>query len=62
MKEKFVYCTDEKISNELMNKLNLINIQKINNKQTWIFENNESILKFNNKELNSIKFTNKIFI
>lgn len=61
MKEKFIYCTDEKIVNELINKLELINVQIINNKQTWIFENNNKI-NFNNEDLNKVKFTNKIFI
>ena len=61
MSKKFVYCTDEKTSNKLINQLELVSIQSINDKKTWIFENNNKVV-FAEVDVGKLDFTNKLYI
>lgn len=61
MNYKFIYCYDEEIKDQLSNKLELVNECIIDNKKTWIFENDNK-MNFNNYDSNKIKLTNKFFI
>jgi hypothetical protein len=61
MSKKFVYCTDEKLANDLIKKMELVTTQTISNKKTWIFENNNK-LTFSKEDMSKLDFTNKFFI
>ena len=61
MNKKFIYCTDEKLANNLIKQMELISTQIINGKKTWIFENNNK-LTFNKEDINKLNFTNKFYI
>jgi len=61
MSKKFVYCTDEGLSQELGNQLELVSVQVINDKRTWIFENNNKLV-FADADMSKLDFTNKLYI
>ena len=61
MSKKFVYCTDEGLSNKLDSQLELVSVQVINDKKTWIFENNNKVV-FAEADMSKLDFTNKLYI
>ena len=61
MNKKFIYCTYEKLANNLMSQIELITTQIINDKKTWIFENNNK-LTFSKEDINKLNFSNKFYI
>ena len=63
MNKKFIYCTDEELADTLIKqmKLELVTTQIINDKKTWIFENNNK-MTFDKMDMNKLNFTNKFYI
>jgi len=63
MNKKFIYCTDEELADNLIKqmKLELVTTQIINDKKTWIFENNNK-MTFDEMDMNKLEFTNKFYI
>jgi len=59
--KKFVYCIDEELSQKLVNQLELVSLQVINDKKTWIFENNNKLV-FADADISKLNFTNKLYI
>jgi len=52
--DRFLYCFDEQLKIKLIkNGFKLINETTFYNKNAWIFENNEKVLKFVNFDLSN---------